>query len=91
MAGAMATLHVRGVPDDLMAALQDRAARNERTVSAELRVILSTVFRTASARSVDGVVEMPEPVPPCEHAWKSRGGTVSGVKVEECSKCGARR
>ena len=41
----MAQLHVRNVPDDLVAALKERAFRNRRSMEAEHRNILEEVLR----------------------------------------------
>jgi plasmid stability protein len=43
----MAQLHVRNVPDDLVAALKERAGRNRRSMEAEHRHILEEVLRPA--------------------------------------------
>jgi plasmid stability protein len=43
----MAQLHVRNVPDDLVAALKERAGRNRRSMEAEHRNILEEVLRPA--------------------------------------------
>jgi plasmid stability protein len=41
----VAQLHVRNVPDDLVAALKERAFRNRRSMEAEHRNILEEVLR----------------------------------------------
>ncbi len=41
----MAQLHVRNVPDDLVAALKERATGNRRSMEAEHRNILEEVLR----------------------------------------------
>jgi plasmid stability protein len=46
----MARLLVRNVPDDLVAALRERALRNRRSVEAEHRQILEDVLRPAYSR-----------------------------------------
>ena len=46
----MAQLHVRNVPDDLVAALKERAARNRRSMEAEHRNILEEVLRPAYSK-----------------------------------------
>lgn len=46
----MAQLHVRNVPDDLVAALKERAFRNRRSMEAEHRNILEEVLRPAYSK-----------------------------------------
>ena len=46
----MAQLHVRNVPDDLVAALKERAGRNRRSMEAEHRNILEEVLRPAYSK-----------------------------------------
>ena len=43
----MAQLHVRNVPEELVAALKERAGRNRRSMEAEHRIILEEVLRPA--------------------------------------------
>ena len=43
----MAQLHVRNVPEELVAALKERAGRNRRSMEAEHRNILEEVLRPA--------------------------------------------
>ncbi|MFO1037839.1 MAG: Arc family DNA-binding protein [Geminicoccaceae bacterium] len=43
----MAQLHVRNVPDDIVAALKSRAASSGRSMEAELRRILEEALRPA--------------------------------------------
>ena len=46
----MAQLHVRNVPDELVTALKERAARNRRSMEAEHRNILEEVLRPAYSK-----------------------------------------
>lgn len=46
----VAQLHVRNVPDDLVAALKERAIRNRRSMEAEHRNILEEVLRPAYSK-----------------------------------------
>jgi plasmid stability protein len=49
----VAQLHVRNVPDDLVAALKERAFRNRRSMEAEHRTILEEVlWPTCSKKSM---------------------------------------
>jgi plasmid stability protein len=41
----MPALHLRNVPDDVIAALKERAARNRRSAEAEHRLILEEALR----------------------------------------------
>jgi plasmid stability protein len=45
----MATIHVRDIPDDVYSALRERAGRSRRSMSAELRLILTEAVRPRPA------------------------------------------
>jgi len=47
----MATLYVKDVPDPLYRALKERAARNGRSISAEVRQILETTIPPKRSRA----------------------------------------
>ena len=51
----MSAVHIRDVPDEVLAALKRRAARHDRSLQKELRHILTLIARDEPA---------PEPLPP---------------------------
>ena len=56
----MATIHVRDIPDDVYAALRERAGRSGRSLSAELRRIVTEAVRARPA--LDDVVREVEEI-----------------------------
>jgi len=54
---SMAQLVVRNLPDDVVRALKERAARNHRSAEQEHREILQSVLRRPRRRSLAEVLE----------------------------------
>ncbi len=56
----MATLHVRNIPDELYQAIQDLAAREQRSIGAEVTVLLENslereALQTHRAKAIDRI------------------------------------
>jgi antitoxin FitA len=57
---SMATLHIRDVDDDLAQSLRERAARNARSMEAEVRALLADAFTKPRRRTfVEVLAAMP--------------------------------
>lgn len=57
----MAALHLRNVPEDVVTALKERAARNKRSMEAEHRHILEEVLRPkySKKRMLEALQDLP--------------------------------
>ncbi len=63
----MATLHVRGVPDDLYQALTERARERETSLTAEtIRLLRSAMAldRPGQAALIESILQVRQPMPP---------------------------
>lgn len=72
----MATLHVRDIPDELYQAIQDLAAREQRSTGAEVTILLEKALdhealRTRGSEALDRITRRRRSLKPAEGASDS--------------------